>query len=163
VSARAVSRRAHLSSLALRECEPLAGADRCIWLVGKQSTISNRNTSGSISIPAELSSCLYFSYRLDSLPRTPQLDIQLDRLLCPQQIGSAALCFREVAARLQRADLPITCLVVMICLHGRRSMSLTGGRSGPKISPRRGRSKRAGLVKSPNGPVAGLSPESVES
>jgi len=42
-------RRSHLPWLALRECKPHAGADRCIWLVGKQSGQSNNNVSGLTS------------------------------------------------------------------------------------------------------------------
>ena len=92
MSPRAVSRRAHLLWLAPKECEPPAGADRCIWLVGKQSTISNRNTSRSISIFAELSSCFGLSHRFGSLPGPPQQDAHLGRLLCAGQIRSVELC-----------------------------------------------------------------------
>jgi hypothetical protein len=71
VNARALARRAHLSWLASGECAPPAGADRPNSLVGKQSTISNRNTSRSIfnscewsSFPRCLRSCRSFAKSL---------------------------------------------------------------------------------------------------
>jgi len=91
VSPRAVPRRAQFFWLAPREYEPPTAANRRNWLVGKQSTISNRNTSGPVSIFAELSSCLCVFYHLDSLSRTPQQDVHLDRLLCARQIRSVEL------------------------------------------------------------------------
>jgi hypothetical protein len=159
MSARAVSRQPHLSWPTPRECEPPAGADRYIWLVGKQSTISNRNTSQLTSLLGERWSYVSVFHRVCSLGRPQRLDLHLGSPLGAGQIGTRVLWFREVGARLQKSALPITCLVVMICLHGQRSLSLTGGSSRRKISPPRGRSKRTALSKSPNGPVAGLSPE----
>src|SRR5229473_1012120 len=46
---------------------------------------------------------------------------------------------------------------------GVRTRGLTGGSPERYIAVRRGRSRRGGLSKSPNGPVGGLSPEILES
>jgi hypothetical protein len=163
VSPRAVPRRTHLSWPNLRECENPAGAGRQIWLVGKQSTISNRNTSGSLSIFAALSSCLCVFYHLDSLPSTPQQDVHLDRLLCARQIRSAELrplrtscdtgTVRSISKPFRGNNLS----------RGIRNRSLTRRCSERRIIAHSGTSKRCSLCKSPNGPVAGLSPENVES
>src|SRR5438876_12328846 len=91
MSPRGFPRRAQIIWLAPRQGEPPAGANRCIGLVGKQSTISNLNPSRSISFVAELSYSLAVLRRLDSLPSTPEQDVHLDRLLCARQIRSVAL------------------------------------------------------------------------
>ena len=91
MSARVLPRGVHPCQPTPRECEPPAGANRYIWLVGKQSTISNRNTSGSISILAELSSCFGVFHPLVSLPGPRRQDVQLDRLPCAGQIRSGEL------------------------------------------------------------------------
>jgi len=160
---RVLPRRVYLSWLAPGRYELPAGANRCISLVGKQSTLSNRNTSGSISIVAELSSCLCVFYHLDLLPTTPQLDVRLDRLLCARQIRSAELrllrtscdtgTVRSISKPFRSNNLS----------RGIRSRYLTRRCSERRIIAHSGTSKRSSLCKSPNGPVAGLSPENVES
>jgi len=50
VSRLAMPRRARLSWLPTRECEPPARAIRCIWVVGKQSRNSNNNASRLTSV-----------------------------------------------------------------------------------------------------------------
>ncbi len=50
MSPRVVPRRAHLSWLVTREYEPPAGANPCIWLVGKQSRSSDNNASRLTSV-----------------------------------------------------------------------------------------------------------------
>jgi len=163
VSGRGVRRRACLSRLALREGLPSAGANRRNWLVGKQSTISNHNTSRSISIPGKWSSCLGAFHRVGSLPSPLQQGAHLGRLLGAGQIRSAVL-------RLLRdcCNTPIVRSThnLFSCNDFSRSVrntALTRRRSERKIAPRSGTSKRSPLCKSPNGPVAGLSPEILES
>jgi hypothetical protein len=163
VSPPAVSRRAHLPWLGPRECKPLAGADRCIWLVGKQSTISDRNTSQSISIPAKWSSSLGRLHRVGCFPNSPERDTDLARLLCSGQIRSTVL--RLVRSNCDSATVrliskPFSCYDLS---RGVRSKSLTRRCSEQKIAAHSGTSKRSLLCKSPNGPVEGLSPEIVES
>jgi hypothetical protein len=163
VSPRAVPRRAHLPLLAPRECEPPAGANHQNWLVGKQTTTSNRNTSGSISILAELSSCLCVFYHPDLLPTTRQLDVRLDRLLCARQIRSVELSILTSTcdtANVRSSSKPFNGNDLSRSI---RSTSLTGSCSERKIAAHSGTSKRSSLCKSPNGPVEGLSPEIVES
>jgi len=151
VSPRAVSRRAHLPWLAPRECKPHAGADRCIWLVGKQSTISNRNTSRSISIFAELSSCFGLSHRFGSLPGPPQQDARLGRLLCAGQIRSgewALLKSNCNTAAVRSIHKPFSCneFSRSIC-----DMALTKEFSGRNITPHIARSRCAASAELPTG------------
>ena len=160
---RVLPRRVYLSWLAPGRYELPAGANRCISLVGKQSTLSNRNTSGSISIVAELSSCLCVFYHLDLLPTTPQLDVRLDRLLCARQIRSVELSILTstcYTANVRSSSKPFNGNDLSRSI---RSMSLTRSCSERKIVAHSGTSKHSSLCKSPNGPVEGLSPEIVES
>ena len=141
MSARALPRRAHFFWVAPREYEPPAAANRRNWLVGKQSTISNRNTSGSVSIFAELSSCLCVFYHLDSLPSTPQQDVHLDRLLCARQIRSVELrllksnCNTEAVRSTHN---PLSCNDFSI---GAWNTALTKGSSARNMSPHKARSR----------------------
>jgi len=160
---RVLPRRVYLSWLAPGRYELPAGANRCISLVGKQSTLSNRNTSGSISILAELSSCLCVFYHLDLLRSTPQLDVRLDRLLCARQIRSVELRLLRSScdtATVRSTSKPFSGNELS---RGISSTSLTRRCLEQKIAASSGTSKRSSLCKSPNGPVEGLSPEIVES
>jgi len=163
VSPRALPRQGRLSWPAPRESEPPAGADRSSWLVGKQSTTSNRNASRSITFLAELSCCLCVLHRLGTLPSPPQQDVHLSRLPCAGQIRSALLRLLRSYSKTSAArsiDNFFVCNEYSLIL---RSTALTRDCSGRKISPPRGRSKHTALSKSPNGPIAGSSPENVES
>jgi len=160
---RVLPRRVYRSWLAPGRYELPAGANRCISLVGKQSTLSNRNTSGSISFLAELSSCLGDFHSLGSFPSAPQQGVHLCRLLCARQI-------RSVEFRLLRSSCD-TATVRSISKpfsgndlsRGISSTSLTRRCLEQKIPASSGTSKRSSLCKSPNGPVAGLSQEIMES
>ena len=159
----ALPRRVHVSWLAPRDCEPPAGANRYIWLVGKQSTQSNRNTSRFISFLAELSSCLGVLRRLGSLPSRPQQGVYWRHFVGAGRIRSAELRLLRInrnAAAVQTISNSFNCndVIRSICYK-----PLTRDCSGRNILLARGRSKRTALSKSPNGPVAGLSPENVES
>jgi hypothetical protein len=164
VSPRRLPKRAHIHGLPPQEGEGSAGAIRRTWLVGKQSAKPNPNRSASTSVLVKRSSSLGNFHRVSSLLSPPRQDAHSGSLVGAGQIGSAALSFPSGRGKtLQKPDLPISCLVVTIFSRSQRSMSLTGGCSGRKISPARRRSKRIALCKSPNGPVAGVSPENAES
>jgi hypothetical protein len=163
VSERAARRRAHLSWLALREGVPSAGANRRNVLVGKQSIISDRNTSRSISIPAKWSSSLGRLHGVDCFPNSPERDTDLGRLLCSGQSRSALLRLVRSScdsAAMRSISKPFSCYELS---RGVRSKPLTRRCSEQKIAAHSGTSNRSSLCKSPNGPVEGLSPEIVES
>jgi len=163
VSHRGLPKRAHICWLPPGKSDGPAGAIRRFWLVGKQSKISNCNTSGSILFVEKWSSCLGVFHRLCSMPDPPQQGAHLGRLPCAGQTRSAELrllksnCSTAAARSIHKA---FSCKDF---LRGVRSTSLTRRRSERKMAPRSGTSKRSPLCKSPNGPVAGLSPEIVES
>jgi hypothetical protein len=161
VSRRAVPRRARLPWLAPRDCEPPAGADRCIWLVGKESTKSNRRILAATSFHTEWSLGFGLFHDASSWPWLPLQGAYLGGLRRANQTRSGVVC-------LMRSD-TTTCQYsskFFIChdwpiVPGLRGLTA----ESPKryIRVRRGRSRRGGLSKSPNGPVDGLSPEIVES
>jgi hypothetical protein len=163
VSPRAVPGRARFSWLAPRKCEPPAGANRYIWLVGKQSTLSSRRTPAATSFPTECSPSLGLFRDASSLPWLPLQGAYLGGLPGPNQTRSSVVCLLRNSSNTTTCqfsskffgchDLPI--------IAGSRGLTA----EGPKryIPVRRARSRRGGLSKSPNGPVEGLSPEIVES
>lgn len=163
MSPRIVPRGVHCSQPPPRECEPPAGANHNILVVGKQSRISNRNGSRSISIPAEFRFCGSTLRRLGSLPSPPRQDVQLARLLFALRIRSAVLGLLRSYSKTERVRSThnlFSCndFSSTIC-----NKPLTRDCSGRSIPPCGGVWKRTALSKSPNGPVAGLSPENVES
>lgn len=163
MSGRAVRRRPHLSWLALREGVPSAGANRRNVLVGKQSAISERNTSRSISIPAKWSSSLGHLHRVGSFPNSSGRDPDLARLLCAGQIRSAVLRLRRSSGKTPAARFRPNLFSCNDFSSGVCYKPLTRDSSGRNIPPLTAGSKRTALSKSPNGPVEGLSPEIVES
>jgi hypothetical protein len=156
-------RRSHLPWLAPKECKPHAGADHCIWLVAKQSTNSNRRILAATSFPTEWSPGFGLSHDASSRPWLPLQGAYLGGLRRANQTRSAVLCLLRYSGNTTTCqcsskffgchDLPI--------VSGFRGLTT----ESPKryIPVRRGRSRRGGLSKSPNGPVEGLSPEIVES
>ncbi len=163
MSPRAGPRRTHLSWSTPREGEYPAGAVRRIWLVGKQSTISNWNTLTPTSFLSESSPRFLHFYCADHVSRLPRQAPYLDGLRCPGQDRSDVVRLltsssKTTAGRFARKvfsfhDLP----------SGVRTRGLTSGSPERYIAVRRDRSRRGGLTESPNGPVVGLSPEIVES
>ncbi len=99
MSPRALTRRGRLSWPTPREGENPTGAVRRIWLVGKQSTISNRTTSRLTSFLRERSSCLGDLHRVGSFPSSPQQDAALGRLLRAGQTRSAGLRLRRSSCK----------------------------------------------------------------
>jgi hypothetical protein len=163
VSSRGLPKRVHICWLPPGESEPPAGAVRRICVVGKPSTTSNRSTSGSISFVAKRSSSVGVLHRVGSLPSPPRQDVHVHRLLCASQSRSAVcrLLRRHWNTAVVRSTyIPFSCndLSRSVC-----NTPLTRDSSRRNILPARAGSKRTALSKSPNGPVAGLSPKNVES
>jgi hypothetical protein len=163
LSARRLPRGAHPSQPTRRECDRPAGANRHIWLVGKQSTISNRRAARSIPLFAELSSSLCLLHRRGSLPSPPQQDLHLGRTLSAGQIRSALSRLVRSSCNSATAWSTRKLFSCHGLSRGVRSTPLTRRSSERKMAAHSGTSKRSSLCKSPNGPVAGLSPENVES
>ena len=163
MSPRGLPRRAPVCRVRPREGEARAGAIQRIFVVGKPSTISGSNALGSISFLAKWSSRVGVLDRVGSLPSPPRQDVHLHRHLCASQSRLAALrllrrhCNTAVAPS---THIPFSCNDF---LRSACNTPLTIDSSRRNIPSPRGRSKRTALSKSPNGPVAGLSPENVES
>lgn len=163
MSRRGLPRRVHLSWLAPGDCESPAGANRRNWLVGKQSTISNRKRSRLASFLGESSSSLGTLYGVRSFPGAPRQDEQLRGLRSESQSRSALLHFLRSYPKTPTArftHIPFSCNDFS---SGACYKTLTTDCFERNIPSPRGGSKRTALSKSPNGPVAGLSPENVES
>jgi hypothetical protein len=163
VSPRAVSRRAHLPWLAPRECKPPAGADRCIWLVGKQSTNPNRTILAATSFPTAWSPGFGLFHDASSSPWLPLQGAYLGGLRRANQTRSGVVCLlrntsKKTTCQCSSKFFDYHYLPIVAGLRG-----LTPESPKRYIPVRRGRSRRGGLSKSPNGPVEGLSPEIVES
>ena len=163
MSPRAVSRRAYLSWLSPRECKPPAGADRCIWLVGKQSKNSNRRILAATSSPTDWSPGFALFHDASSLRSLPLQGAYLGGLRRANQTRSGVVC-------LLRNSSNTTTWRLSSKFFGYHDLPIVAGLKGltaesPKryIPVRGGGSRRGGLSKSPNGPVEGLSPEIVES
>ena len=162
MSPRGIPRRAHLPWLAPRECKPHARADRCLWLVGKQSTNSNRRILAATSFPTEWSSGFGLFHDASSWPWLPLQDAYLGGLRRANQTRSGVVC-------LLRASSNTTTCQCSFKFFGCHDLPIVAGLRGltaesPEryIRVRRDRSRRGGLSKSPNDLVAGLSPENVE-
>jgi hypothetical protein len=163
VSPRVVPRRDHLSRQSPREGAAPAGSCRRIWLVGKRSKKSNRWILATISFPTEWLPRFGLLHDASSLPWLPLRGVYLGGLRRANQTRSSVVCLLRNNSNTRTRqcsnkffgchDLPI--------IAGLRGLTT----ESPKryIPVRRGRSRRGGLSKSPNGPVEGLSPEIVES
>jgi hypothetical protein len=163
VSPRRLVKGAHIWWLPPREGEGPAEAIRLIWLVGKQSTHSNRRILEATSFPTEWSSRFGLFREASSLPGLRLQGAYLVYLRRAYQTGSDGICLLRNSSNTTTCqwsskffgchDLPIVT----------RFRGLTAESPKRYIPVRRGRSSRGGLSKSPNGPVEGLSPEIVES
>ena len=144
VSPRPVPRRTHLTWSSPREYENPEGTNRRIWLVGKQTTISNRNTLALISFLAESSPGFVPFHPAGSLPCLPAKAESLSGLRSASQTRSSLGRFANKPFCFY--DLPVVV----------RSKVLTFAVSERCKVIDTGRSRRSGLRKSPNGPIAGL-------
>jgi len=163
VSPCVVPRRDHLSRQSPREGAAPAGRCRRIRLVGKQSKKSNRWFLVATSFPTEWLPRFGFFQDASSLPWLPSQGVYLGGLRRANQTRSGVVCLLRNSSNTRTRqcsskffgchDLPIVA----------GSRGLTAGTPKRYIPVRRGRSRRGGLSKSPNGPVEGLSPEIVES
>ena len=139
------------------------GTIRRIWLVGKRTRNTNQNILASTSSLVGTSPCFVPFLLAGSLRWRPLKAEYLSGLRGAAQTRSntEGWLWRVKRATWRRGphklfalhDLPIAV----------RRRGLTGESPKRYIPVRRGRSRRGGLSKSPNGPVEGLSPEIVES
>jgi len=162
VSRRAVPRRARLLCLAPRECEPPAGANRCIEMVGKQSTNSNRRILAATSSPTGWSPGFGLFHDASSWPWLPLQGAYLGGLRSANQTRSGVVCLlrnRRNTTTRQCSSKFFICYDWPI-VAGLRGLTAESPKRYIRVG--RGRSRRGGLSKSPNGPVEGLSPEIVE-
>jgi hypothetical protein len=163
VSPRVVPRRDHFSRQGPRKGAAPAGSCRRLWLVGKQSTNSNRRILATTSFPTEWSPGFGLFHDASCLPWLPLQGANLGGLRPANQTKSGVVCLPRNSGNKTTCqcsnkffsfhDLPI--------VAGFRGLTAESPRR--YIPVRRGRSRRGGLSKSPNGPVEGLSPEIVES
>jgi len=163
VSARAFPSRGRLCWSVGREGGAPPGAARRIWLVGKQSTNSNRRILAGTSFPTEWSARVGLCHDASSLPWLPLQGVYLGGLRRANQARSDGVCLlRDSSNTTTRLFSSKFCgchdLPIVAGLRGLTAESLKR-----YIPVRRGRSSRGGLSKSPNGPVEGLSPEILES
>ncbi len=163
MSLRAVPSRDHLSWSGPREGKNPTGALRQIGLVWKPTTISNWEILPTTSFLAEWWPRFVLFYGASPAPCLPRQAGCLTRLRDADLTGSVVL--RLPKSSRQTTTGRFACKV--FSLHelpsGVRRRGLTSGDPERYTAIHRGRSRRGGLSKSPNGPVAGLSPENVES
>ncbi len=162
MSLRTVPSRDHLSWSGPTEGKNPAGALRQIGLVWKPTTISNWNIMAATSFLAEWSPRFALFLRASPAPCLPR------QAGCPARLCYADLT-RSAAPRLPKSSSQTTTdrfACKLFSMHdlpcGVRSRDLTQGDPERYTAIHRGRSKRGGLIESPNGPVGGLSPEIVE-
>jgi len=163
VSPRTLTRRGRLSWPTPRECENSAGAIRRIRLVWKPTTLSYRSILAGTSFLAEWWPRFVLFYGASPAPCLPR---QAGSLAC---LRDADLT-RSTVLRLPKSSRQATtgrfaCKLFSLrqLPSGVRRRGLTRGDPERYTAIHRGRSRRGGLSKSPNGPVGGLSPEIVES
>ena len=163
MSPRAVPSQDHLCWLGHREGKNPAGALRQIGLVWKPTTISNWTILAATSFPAEWWARFVLFYRASPAPCLPRQAGCLSRLCYADLTRSAAL--RLPKSRRWPTTGRFACKLFSMpeLPSGVRIRDLTRGNPERYTAIHRGRSRRRGLSKSPNGPVAGLSPENVES
>ncbi len=163
MSPRPVPRRVQISWSTLREGENSAGAVRRIGLVGKQTTISNRNTLAPTSFLAESSPRFVLFHHAGSLHWLLLQTAYLGSLSCPGRTRSAFLQLLMNGCNTVTSGSPRKLFSFNDFARGVRTKVLTRGGPERYTAIHRGRSRRAGLAESPNGHVGGLSPEIVES
>ncbi len=163
VSPRVVLGRDHVSRQRPGEGEAYAGRCRRIWLVGKQSTNANRGIPSATLVPTEWSHGFGLFRDASSLPCLPLQGAYLVDLRLADETRSGVVCLLGNSSHTKTCQ----CSSKFFGCH---DLTIVSGLRGlttesPKryIPVRRGRSRRGGLSKSPNGPVEGLSPEIVES
>ncbi len=163
MSPRVVLGRDHVSRQSPREGEASAGRCRRIWLVGNQSTNANSGIPSASLLPTEWSPGFGLFRDASSLPWLPLQGAYLVDLRLADETRSGVVCL------LRNSSNTTTCQCSSK-FFGCHDLPIVAGFRGltaesPKryIPVCRGRSRRGGLSKSPNGPVEGLSPEIVES
>src|SRR6266481_7243076 len=154
MSPRGLPRRTLLSRPAPREGENPVGAIRRIWLVGKQTTISNRNTLAATSFLAEWSPRFVLFY---SASPAPCLAREAGCLGRSRYAGQTRSAVQRLLTSTSNA-IPLRFLHKPFSLHDLPSVvrrrGLTARSQKRYTAILRGRSRRGGLTESPNGPVA---------
>ncbi len=163
MSPRTVPSRDHLSWAGLREGKNPARALRQIGLVGKQATTSSWNILAATSFLAEWSPRFVLFYGTSAAPCLPRQAGCLARLRYADPTRSAVRRLLRSSSNTTLARFAHKPFSLHELPSGVRTRGLTGGSPERYIAVRRGRSRRGGLNKSPNGPVGGLSPEILES
>ena len=155
MSPRALTRRDRLSWPTPREGENPAGAIRRIWLVGKRTTISNRNTLAATSFLAEWSSSLVLFHRAGSVPCPAQQAVSLGGSSCAGQIRSAMPHLRRSSYNPTAGRFTHNLLSFNDFSLGVRSTALTKGCFERNIAPHRGRSRCVASAEMASGCVPG--------
>lgn len=163
MSTRTAPRRAHLSVSTPREGENLVEVLSQVGLVGKQTTISIRNTLEAPSFLAEWLPRFVLFHPAGLLPCPPRQAVHLALLRSPGQTGSAVLRLPKSSRQTATDKFAHKLFGLHELPSGVRRRGLTRGGPERYTAIHRGRSRRGGLSKSPNGPIARLSPEIVES
>jgi len=91
MSPRTVPGERHLPRPTTRECEYPAGADRHIGVVGKPTTISNRNTLAPTPFSTEWFACFVFLQHVGSFPGPPLKATPIGDLRCARQTRSGVV------------------------------------------------------------------------
>jgi hypothetical protein len=163
MSPRAVPSRDHVCWSGHREGKNPAGALRQIGMVWKPTTISNWDILAATSFLAEWSSRFVLFYRASPAPCLPRQAGCLSCLCYADLTRSAALRLLKINSQTTTSRFARKLFSMHELLSSVRKRDLTRGDPERYTAIHRGRSRRLGLSKSPNGPVEGLSPEIVES
>ena len=122
MSLRAVPRRANLSWSTSRDGGTPAGEVRRTGVVGKQTTISNRNTLAPTSFLAESSPRFLHFHRAEPVSRFQRVDGYLCNLCCAHQIGPGGLQLptsSKTATLLQLARKPFSFKNFLLGVQGK--------------------------------------------
>jgi hypothetical protein len=162
LSPRALPRRAQISWSPPSECEDPAGGVWRIWLVGKQTTNSNRTASATPSFPAELSPHSVIFHRACREPHLSRQAGYLASLRYTYLTSSAKLRLLRSTSNMTLVRFAHKPFTIHELPSSSSTRGLTGLALGRYIVSCRGRSKRSRLTESRNGPLTRLSPEIVE-
>ena len=162
MSPRALPRQAQICWRPPSECQDPAGGVRRLWLVGKQTTNSNRTASTTPSFPPEPSSRSVIVRRASPRPCLSRQAGYLASFRYTDLTSSAKLRLLRSASDMTLVRFAHKPLTIHELLHNLSTRGLTGLAPEGYIPPNRGRSRCSGPTESRNGPLARLSPEIVE-
>jgi hypothetical protein len=162
LSPRALPRQAQIFRRPPSECEDPARGVRRIWLVGKQTTNSNRTASATLSFPAEPSPRSVISHRASPEPCLSRQAGYLASLRYTDLTWSAKLRLLRSTSNMTLVRFAHKSLTIHELPSSISARGLTGLAPERYIALNRGRSRCSGLTESRIGPLARLSPEIVE-